>query len=105
MAAVQPAGPLPRMMTLECLGVLLVMVCFWALRLARVWPCHMVMAVGRVKPHQKLSRCIRLECPVLAQRFCLQRCDSRNIIAGGPRPRYDAPPEKGACVDTRKLDA
>src|SRR5690242_12689262 len=41
--------------------------------------------------------------------ICPRKRDSRNIIAGGRRPRYDrgprTKPNTGPCVDTRKLDA
>src|SRR5437868_5837527 len=105
MAAVQPAGPLPRMMTLECLGELAVI--FTALRLSRVWPCHIVMARPRVKAGQKPLRCIRLQralpaqtsAPAASIREIILRAVAARVIG-----RTQSPDTRNA-VDTRKLDA
>src|SRR4051812_14566888 len=91
MAAVHPAGPLPRMMILECFGVLAVMVRLQlALRQSRVWPCHIVMASRAVKAGGNPSRCIRLYGSIrthTSERYI----PIREILLRGPRARVIAP--------------
>jgi hypothetical protein len=89
MAAVQPAGPLPRMMTLECLGLLAVIV---FLRVCRAAFAGLAMsyrngkaprqAGSKAKPVHKLTPGNRYA------NFCLYGPDSRNIIAWAANARY-----------------
>src|SRR3954469_21241005 len=96
MAAVQPAGPLPRMMTFECFGECLeeegwAFICFAAhagLAMSYGYGARPGQAALKAKPVHKVmsSRSDAL--------FCRPKPDSRNIIAGRPGPRYDARTQK-----------
>src|SRR5437870_4801451 len=101
MAAVQPAGPLPRMMTLECLAVLAVIGfllgvffgfffgCFAAFAGLAMSYCNGKaprQAGSKAKPVHKVMRCCS------GANFYRPGFDSRNIIAWGRRARYRTVP-------------
>src|SRR5690349_14387746 len=92
------------MMTLEC--VVAVMTGFYALRSARVWPCHIVIARLLVKAVQKPSRCIRLQAALPAQTSAF-KATIREILLLAARARVIGPahfPRQDRPLDTRKLD-
>src|ERR1700761_7840208 len=86
MAAVQPAGPLPRMMTLECVVVMNRSAAFAGLAMSYR------NGKGFRQDGSKAKAVHKVRAYHFSANFCPAHHDSRNIIAPAPGPRYSTSP-------------